>query len=145
MSKVEQIEEFFSLRDAAKYAHMTYQAIHEAITRGKLTATKVNGKWHIFRHDLDNYRANRYNRQERKQRGVPVYDAEKGEFSVQQICKIISHQSGVPFPDQKLYYLLRKGIVKSMRKGAAWVIPKEEAARLMVQHMEQVHRKMGMA
>ncbi len=48
--------------------------------------------------------------------GELLFDNQKGYFSVNQAAKML----GVP--SQKIYYATRVGLLKAIRKGAAWVI-----------------------
>ena len=128
-------EEFFSLNEAAEYAHVTRQAIYKALTHRGLKAKKIGRRWHITRKDLDEYRVNKYNRDNRVINGELVFDMDKGEFSVPQVCKVFSSTMGRPFPVQRLYYLLRIGQLKASRKGASWVIKKEDAIELLQEEM----------
>lgn len=137
-------DEFFSLREAAEYAHVTRQAIYVAVKQRGLKATKKNGAWYITREDLDAYRSNKYNRDLRKEEnGEYVFDMDKGHFSIQQVCKVLSATLGRPYSIQHLYYLLRTGKLKGFRKGAAWVIAKEDAIDLLEREREK-ESKMAM-
>lgn len=123
--------EFFSLAEAASYSHVTRQAVYVAIRKKVLIAEKRNRQWYIKREDLDEYRSQKYNRDRRKFNDEPVFDMEKGHFSVQQVCKVISATLKRPYSLQHIYYLMRCGKLKAFRKGAAWVIAKEDAIDLL--------------
>lgn len=131
------IEGFFSLAQAADYAHVTRQAIYLAVKQRGLRAKKIGRQWYITKEDLDNYRANKYNRDLRKRDGEYIFDMEKGHFSVQQVCKVLSATLGRPYSLQHLYYLLRTGQLKAMRKGAAWVVEKDDAVALLEREKEK--------
>lgn len=124
-------EEFFSLTEAAQYCHVTRQAIYVAIRKRNLVATKKGRRWNIKRSDMDYYRSNKYNRDRRKIGNELLFDMEKGFFSVLQVCKVISATIGRPYSLQHIYYLLRTGQLKAMKKGSAWVITKEDAIKLL--------------
>ena len=74
---------------------------------------------------------NKYNRENREVHGVLVYDFEKGEFSPTHVAKVIADSTQKPYPVARVYYLLRRGEVKAYKKGAAWVILKEDAVALL--------------
>lgn len=124
-------EEYMTLSEAAKYAHVTRQAYYVALKQGRLKATQIKRKWYVKKKDLDEYRGNKYNRDLRKQDGELVFDLEKGHFSIAQVCKVISSALKRPYPKNSLYYLVRTGQVKAFRKGCAWVIHKEDAVALL--------------
>lgn len=129
---IESESEYYSLEQAGKAAHVTKQAIYIAIQKGKLKARKMTeatkyarkGQWTVKKADLDEYRANKYNREEYKVDGEKVFDVEKGDFSVNQIAKLLGH------PVAHIYYLIRIGDLKSYRKGWALVIKKEDALKM---------------
>lgn len=128
-------EDILSIREASFIGRVKRQAVYVAIRKGRLRAKKINNKWLIKSLDLEDYRLNKYNRDFRQIDGEYVFDMEKGEFSVQQVCKVISATLNRPFPMQRLYYLLRTGRIKSLKKGAAWVILKEDAIALLESEM----------
>lgn len=125
------IEGYMSLPEAAKYAHVTRQAIYLAMRNRGLRGTKIGKQWYVTKTDLDEYRGNKYNRDLRKQDGEYVFDMDKGYFSVSQVCRVMSATLGKPYSMQHIYYLLRTGQMRSFRKGAAWVIPKDDAVALL--------------
>lgn len=135
-----EVEEFFSLAEAAQYSHVTRQAIYVAIRGKKLKAVKKNRQWCISRKDIDDYRLNKYNRDLRKYNDQYIFDVEKGYFSVQQVCKIISSTLKKPYNLQHIYYLLRSGQLRASRKGAAWVVSKEAIVELLDKEMGLDHK-----
>jgi len=139
-------DDFLSLAEAAEYAHVTRQAIYVAIRKRGLPAVKKNRQWCISRKDLDEYRANKYNRDKRKFNDEFIFDMEKGHFSVQQVCKVISATLKRPYSLQHIYYLMRRGKLKAFRMGAAWVIAKDDAVDLLEKERnaggQYVHQQM---
>lgn len=131
MTKRKSPEEFFSLEEAGQYAHVTRQAIYLAIRNRGLKAKKINNRWYTTKEDIDYYRMNKHNRDLRKDAGEYIFDMDKGHFSVSQVVKVISATIGCPFPVQRLYYLLRRGQVKGIRRGKAWIIQKDDAVSLL--------------
>lgn len=105
-----------SITEAAKINNVTRQAIYVAIKQNKLRARKETTRWTIELHDLEEYRNNKYSRTKSMFDGDLLFDNSKGFYSVNQTAKILD------IPAQKVYYALRTGMLKSTRKGAAWVI-----------------------
>lgn len=144
MESKEASEDFYSLSEAAVYANVTRQAIYIAIKKNRITANKISGKWHISREDLDRYRASKYNGDNRKVLGYRIFDLEKGHYSVHIVGKLISEQLGRHFPIQRIYYLLRTGQVKGFKKGAAWVVTKEDALKLLENELDKMDNMISM-
>ena len=122
---------FYSLKEAASYAHVTRQAIYIAIRKKRLIAVKPKGQWVVSKSDLDDYRLSKYNRDLKKDEDGYIFDIEKGYFSVPQVCKVISASIGRPYPIQHIYYLLRRGKLKALRRGVSWVIHRDDAIELL--------------
>ncbi len=130
-------EELLTLTEAAKYARVTRQAIYKALRDRGLKAKKVGRRWMLTHADIDEYRGNKYNRDMRIVNGEYVFDMSKGEFSVMQVCKVMSSTLGRPFPLNRLYYLLRSGQLRSRKKGCSWVIQKDDAVKLLQSELEK--------
>lgn len=127
--------EFFSLADAARFSHVGRQAVFVAIKKGQLKATKKMGtsgkmQWFIKRSDLDEYRANKYCRDKRVVDGEKLFDIENDRWSVLHASKTLSAMLGKPFPTAHIYYLLRTGKIRGMRKGGSWVISRDSLVDL---------------
>lgn len=105
-----------SITEAARINNVTRQAIYVAIKQKKLRATKDATRWTIHLDDLNEYRQNKYSRTKSMFDGELLFDSHKGYFSVNQVAKMLS------IPAQKVYYATRIGLMKAIRKGAAWVI-----------------------
>ncbi len=105
-----------SITEAARINNVTRQAIYVAIKQKKLKAYKDTTRWTIDLEDLDAYRKQKYSRTKSVFEGELLFDNQKGYFSVNQAAKML----GVP--SQKIYYATRVGLLKAVRKGAAWVI-----------------------
>ena len=109
-----------SITEAARINSVTRQAIYVAIKQRKLRASKDATRWTIDLKDLDDYRRRKYSRAKSMFDGELVFDNHKGYFSVNQVAKML----GVP--PQKIYYATRIGLLKAIRKGAAWVIHSDD-------------------
>lgn len=105
-----------SITEAAKINKVTRQAIYVAIKQKKLKAEKHTTRWTIDLEDLAEYRRQKYSRTKSTYNGELLFDNKKGFYSVNQAAKLL----GVPA--QKIYYATRVGLLKAIRKGAAWVI-----------------------
>jgi excisionase family DNA binding protein len=109
-------KKFVTLSEAAKINNVTRQAIYVAIKQKKLRAYKNPTRWIIDVEDLDQYRKLKYSRTKSMYNGELIFDNKKGFYSIQQASKMLN----VPY--QKIYYATRIGLLKSTRKGSAWVV-----------------------
>ncbi len=105
-----------SITEAARLNNVTRQAIYVAIKQNKLKAYKDATRWTIDLNDLENYKKQKYSRTKSMFAGELLFDNQKGYFSVNQVAKMLN------VPAQKIYYATRVGLLKAIRKGAAWVI-----------------------
>ncbi len=105
-----------SITEAAKINNVTRQAIYVAIKQKKLKASKDATRWTIDLEDLENYRKQKYSRTKSMFDGELLFDNHKGFYSVNQVAKMLN------VPAQKIYYATRVGLMKAVRKGAAWVV-----------------------
>lgn len=108
-----------SITQAAKLNNVTRQAIYVAIKQKKLKAIKTT-RWEINVKDLEEYKANKYSRTKSLFEGEPLFDNEKGYFSINQVAKVLN------VPAQKIYYATRTSSITGIRKGAAWIIHKDD-------------------
>jgi len=127
-----------SITEAAKINNVTRQAIYVAIKQNKLKATKKS-RWEIDLRDLEEYRSNKYSRAKSMFDGELLFDNEKGYYSVNQVAKMLK------VPAQKVYYALRTGMLKSSRKGAAWVIHVSDVERYRADCLEKKTSKQSVA
>ena len=109
-------EKIISITEAARINNVTRQAIYVAIKQKKLKATKDSTRWTIHLDDLEEYRTHKYSRTKSIYDGELLFDNRKGYYSVNQAAKYLN------VPAQKIYYATRVGLLKAIRKGAAWVI-----------------------
>jgi len=105
-----------SITEAARINNVTRQAIYVAIKQKKLKASKDTTRWTIDLDDLETYRKQKYSRSKSMFAGELLFDNHKGYYSVNQVAKMLN------VPAQKIYYATRVGLLKAIRKGAAWVI-----------------------
>jgi len=119
-----------SITEAAKINNVTRQAIYVAIKQNKLKAVKKT-RWEIDLQDLEEYRKNKYSRAKSIFEGELLFNNDRGYFSVNQVAKILN------VPAQKIYYALRTNMLRSSRKGAAWVIHVEDVNRYREEYLEK--------
>jgi excisionase family DNA binding protein len=127
-------DKLVSITDAAKYNGVTRQAIYVAIKLNKLKAHKGD-KWTIHIDDLIEYREKKYCRTKSMFNGEPLFDNNKGYFSINQVAR----QLGVH--PQKIYYATRSGFLKAHRKGAAWVIHSDDVIEYTKTHLASKDKK----
>jgi excisionase family DNA binding protein len=120
-----------SITEAAKLNNVTRQAIYVAIKLKKLRAQKTTTRWTINVEDLETYRKSKYSREKSVFDGELLFNNNKGYFSVNQTAKVLN------VPAQKIYYATRTGVLKAHRKGAAWVIHKEDIEAYRASHLER--------
>ncbi|NGX51094.1 MAG: hypothetical protein K1060chlam2_00951 [Chlamydiae bacterium] len=112
----ETLKKVVSITEAARINGVTRQAIYVAIKQNKLKARKDSTRWTIDLDDLEEYRRNKYSRAKSTYDGDLLFNNTKGYYSVNQVAKMLD------VPAQKIYYATRIGMLKAIRKGAAWVI-----------------------
>jgi excisionase family DNA binding protein len=115
-----EVRKVVSITEAARLNNVTRQAIYVAIKQKKLKAYKDATRWTIDLEDLENYKKSKYSRTKSMFEGELLFDNHKGYFSVNQVAKMLN------VPAQKIYYATRVGLLKAIRKGAAWVIHSED-------------------
>jgi excisionase family DNA binding protein len=124
-------EKAVSITEAARINNVTRQAIYVAIKQRKLRASKDATRWTIDLKDLEEYRRKKYSRAKSMFDGELVFDNHKGYFSVNQVAKML----GVP--PQKIYYATRIGLLKAIRKGAAWVIHSDDVKNYQLNYLNK--------
>lgn len=120
-----------SITEAARLNNVTRQAIYVAIKQKKLKATKDSTRWTIDLADLEEYRKSKYCRSKSVFQGELLFDNKKGYYSVNQTAKMLN------VPAQKIYYATRVGLLKAIRKGAAWVISIEDIKGYRENYLEK--------
>lgn len=124
-----------SITEAAKLNRVTRQAIYVAIKLNKLKAHKDSSRWSIHVDDLAEYRKQKYSRTRSVFNGELVFDNTKGEYSVNQVARMLN------VPPQKIYYATRSGKLTARRKGAAWVIGTDDVNEYRNKHLQRKRRK----
>lgn len=119
-----------SITEAAKLNNVTRQAIYVAIKLNKLKAKKETTRWTIHLDDLEAYKNQKYSRTKSLFQGELLFDNNKGYYSINQIAKMLS------VPAQKIYYATRIGLLKAIRKGAAWVVHENDVREYKASYLE---------
>ena len=125
-----------SITEAAKINNVTRQAIYVAIKQKKLKAYKHSTRWTIKVEDLEQYTKEKYSRKKSIFEGELLFDNDKGFYSINQIAKML----GVPA--QKIYYATRIGLLKAVRKGAAWVVHLDDVKDYQEKYLNQKSQKL---
>lgn len=120
-----------SITEAAKINNVTRQAIYVAIKQKKLKASKDTTRWTIDLKDLEEYRKQKYSRTKSMYEGELLFDNHKGYYSVNQVAQLLN------VPAQKIYYATRVGLMKAIRKGAAWVIHSNDVKHYQETYLEK--------
>ena len=120
-----------SISEAAKINGITRQAIYVAIKQKKLKANKGSARWEITLKDLEEYRKQKYSREKSTFNGELLFDKSKGLYSIRETAKILK------VPAQQIYYATRVGLMKAIRKGAAWVIHISEIKAYQENHLNK--------
>jgi excisionase family DNA binding protein len=120
-----------SITEAARINNVTRQAVYVAIKQKKLKARKDGTRWLIHLDDLEEYRLNKYSRTKSIYEGELLFDNRKGFYSVNQAARYLN------VPAQKIYYATRVGLLKSHRKGSAWVIHVDDLKKYQTTYLHQ--------
>jgi len=124
-----------SITEAARIHNVTRQAIYVAIKANKLRARKDTRRWMIDLADLREYKRLKYSRTRSMFDGELLFDNTKGFYSVNQAAKMLN------VPAQKIYYAARSGYLKATRKGAAWIIHKDDIQKYREKRLSAKKRK----
>ena len=114
----------YSINETLEIHHVSRNAIYAAIRVGRLKASTIKGKLFIYEDDLNAYRRSKYNRDFSRLNGELIFDPEKKELSVPQAAKL----SGVC--SAKLYYLIARGRIPSIKKGNAIVLKYDDIQKI---------------
>jgi excisionase family DNA binding protein len=94
---------------AANYLGISRQAIYIAISKNKIRANRVNGKYMISERMLDEYDQNKYIRR-------ITLNLKDNEFTPQEVAKKLN------ITKSEMYYMLRNRVIKSYRINCAYVV-----------------------
>ena len=130
------MDTYVTIPEAARIKKVTRQALYLAIREKRLRAYKHGDTFKVFLTDLVEFDRQRYSRINSVIDGEKIFDEEKGHVSVEKASQMIS------IPRQKIYYAIRKGILKTVRKGNAYVINVEDLFEYQEKHLNKVFTKM---
>lgn len=134
----------YSMRDLAKYAKCTRQAIYTAVRKGKLKAYRDDkGIWRIDMKDYQAYKGNKYHRTHCKVNGLEIYSRENGIWSPPMVLEYFQRLGGVPVSMSKIYYLIRTGRLRSTKIGHYYIVTRVGAElcwMVLNNHVQAVKR-----
>jgi hypothetical protein len=113
----------YTVKQAANQLHITPQAIHYAISKKKIDAKRIDGKWSIEQIELVNYLKNKWSRRNLTHHGLLVYDPKNGLISPRELSKQLDISL------QAVYYHIYQKSLPAQQKGAAWVIDLKQAKK----------------
>lgn len=125
------MDSYVTVTEAARIKKVTRQAIYLAIREKKLRAYKHDDTFKVFLMDLVDYDRQRYSRVNSVIDGEKIFDEEKGSVSVERASQMIA------VPRQKLYYAVRTGMLKSIKKGNTYVIKVEDLFEYQDKHLNK--------
>jgi len=135
-------KELLTIAQAARYAHLHPHTIYEAVQRGRIKAHRGT-KWWVSREAIDDYRANKYNRDNRTFNGEKIHDMEKDRWSVLHASKVLSTMLKKQISAPYIYQLIRKGKIEAQKANTSWVLPKTSLEKIY--HMKTGHNPNQMA
>jgi excisionase family DNA binding protein len=115
--------QLLSTAEAARKMGVSRQAVYLAIEKKRLKAFKEhtnNFRWLIDEDAIDEYRKTLFSRDLSQFNGEPLYDIRNGVYSVRLAAEYLKIKYST------LYYYIRKGHIEAKRKGAAWILMKDE-------------------
>lgn len=124
IEKKENLKEMLTITQASQMLHITRQGVFVAIKKRGLKATRSGQKWYIHKKDLRDYLKLKYSREKSEFNGEPLFDVEKGYYSVNHLCKLLACDP------QAIYYRIRIGRIQAIKKGGAIVVLREEVERV---------------
>jgi hypothetical protein len=124
----QEAEALVGLTAIGTYAHVTREAICQAIKRGILKAEKVNGAWITTKSNVDHYIVNKYNREEKakSKEGRKIFDIGSGIMSVKASAKYLSEELGRKVSMQRVYYMIARGYLVAYKQGSSWVVMEKD-------------------
>lgn len=121
-----------TIAETAKYLGCTVQNVYDLVRRLSLKARKHEGKLYTCQEWIDEYQANYRSKQLHSTwNGRKVFDRERGEYSIQDVAKILNTS------EDNVEYWVRNGRLKTIRKGFYRVIMKEELERFAAEDLVQ--------
>ena len=94
--------EYYDIAQLAHKVKLTRQAVHTAIYSGRLKARKIGNKYFIDVSDARHWIKNKHKNSYKIFDGKPLYDPEKGRYSIAQASKIAK------IPRARIYYIINR-------------------------------------
>lgn len=126
------VKELISIKEAASMLRVSKAALICAITKERLQAVKRNGKLYTTIKWTYHYLATKYNRDFSKWNGSSLYNKEAGEISLDNAAKM----AGISY--NNLYYLIKKNLIPSFRKGKAIILKIEDVSAFIKNQKKEV-------
>jgi excisionase family DNA binding protein len=128
---VDDMSRYVTLVEAAKIKNVTRQAVYLAISEGKLDAMRIGRNWMVLVSDLEKYDRSRWCRKKSKYDGNPIFNPSKGIIDVKTAASLVK------VDEQKIYYAMRTGKLRAVRKNAAWVIDVRDLMKYSKVHLNK--------
>jgi predicted site-specific integrase-resolvase len=104
---------------------VTRQAVYLAIKKGKLKAYRdLDWFFRVTEEAITEYKQNLFSRDKSKFNEGPLYDTEKGEYSLRKAAEYL----GIQYCS--LYNHMKHERIKATRKGAAWIFHQSDLDEL---------------
>lgn len=130
-------ENLITLRQAAKFLGISYQAVNQAVERGTLqhqmkkilVSFKGILKEKMVKHTtvrwIYDFQDNKRDIKRLKIYGKPIFDHEDGIYTVDDVSKMLN------MTKRKIHYWISVGELKTRRKGVYHMIMKEDIERFL--------------
>jgi excisionase family DNA binding protein len=128
---------FITLRQAASFIGISYQAVNQAVKRGTLeyrlikilVSYKGTLREKFVKHTtvrwIYDFQENKRDVTRLKVYGKLIFDEEDGTYNVDKVCQILS------MTKRQVYHLVSSGQIKAQRKGFYYVVFKEAVEKYM--------------
>lgn len=113
------MSEYITIRQASDLTGKTYQAMNQAKQRGTLRSVMIGGISYTTKQWLSQYEKSNMSRTYLVKNGKRLYNKEEGRYTVHEASILV----GVGH--QRLYHMIRIGLIKSDRVGSYHIIRSE--------------------
>ena len=124
-----------TITQASQELNVTRQAVFLAIKMQRLVAFKHDHRWLILKSDLNHYVNNKYSRKLSRREGALIFDRKKGQYSINDVSNILK------VDQNRVYYLVRLGKIKTSRSGGNIVILHEDLRKFIDKEAKISSRK----
>ncbi len=109
-------DDWITITEAATFCGLTRQSVWKCIKMGLLKAVRESRTWYTTKQWLEDYQAQKYSRLKKKIDGVKLFDFTEGRLTAKQAADLV----GLDY--QRMYYLLRIGVIPGDKVGGQWLI-----------------------